>query len=43
MEKIKFSKILIATLFIAFFQLSTINCDLLVRSPNDLKSQFISM
>jgi hypothetical protein len=42
MEKINLSKIFIPSLFIAFFQLSIINCDLLVRSPKELKSQFIS-
>ena len=42
MELINFSKIITMSFFLLFFTLDGINCDLLVRSPNELKSQFIS-
>ena len=43
MEKIKANKIMFISLFLYFNFLTNTNCDLLVRSPNELKSQFISM
>ena len=43
MKFIKFLKNITISFFLIFITFDSINCDLLVRSPNELKSQFISM
>ena len=43
MKFINFPKFITILLYLIFLTLDNINCDLLVRSPNELKSQFISM
>lgn len=43
MKKTNATNFFYYTLFLSLFILNSITCDLLVRSPNELKSQFISM
>ena len=43
MKIINTKKNILLYIFLFFYLLFNTNCDLLVRSPNELKSQFISM